>query len=60
MRVRLLMRELRVQIPDSPGIRVRRERFLARVLSVGRLARPEAVRAAGHLNFKPVPLRTRC
>jgi len=54
------MRELRVQIPDSPGIRVRRERFLARVLSVGRLARPEAVRAAGHLNFKPVPLRTRC
>ena len=52
--------ELRVRIPDSPGIRVRQERFLERALPVVRLARPEAVRVAVPLNSKPVPLRTRC
>ena len=52
--------ELRVQIPDSLGIRVRRVRFLERVRPVVRLARPGAVRVAVPPNSKQALRRTRC
>ena len=55
-----VLRVLRVRTLDSPGIRVRRERFLERVLPVVRLARPEAVRVAVPRNSKQVPLKTHC